>query len=60
MDGNSSSSWSSGLLPVTYGINTRQSSVTKTTPYALMFGQAPRSESDFWKLVYDNGIEDEE
>ncbi|CAF4274420.1 unnamed protein product, partial [Rotaria magnacalcarata] len=25
-----------------------------------MFGQAPRSESDFWKLVYDNGIEDEE
>ncbi|CAF4944164.1 unnamed protein product, partial [Rotaria magnacalcarata] len=34
--------------------------VTKTTPYALMFGQAPRSESDFWKLVYDNGIEDEE
>ncbi|CAF1383984.1 unnamed protein product, partial [Rotaria sordida] len=25
-----------------------------------MFGQAPRSNSDFWKMVRANGIEDEE
>ncbi|CAF4599169.1 unnamed protein product [Rotaria magnacalcarata] len=55
-----SSHWSDGLLPVIYGINTRASVVTKTTPYQVMFGQAPRSYSDFWKLVKENGIVDEE
>ena len=39
---NDSSSWSSALLPVVYGINTRMSTVTKTTPYEVMFGQSPR------------------
>lgn len=55
-----SSHWSDGLLPVVYGINTRLSTVTKTTPYQVMFGQEPRSDSDFWKLVKENGILDEE
>jgi hypothetical protein len=57
---NNSSSWSSALLPVVYGINTRRSHVTKTTTYEVIFGQSPRSDSEFWKLVYENGIEDEE
>jgi hypothetical protein len=60
MSTNDSSSWSSALLPVVYGINTRMSSVTKKTPYEVMFGQAPRSDSDFWKLVRESGINDEE
>jgi hypothetical protein len=57
---NDSSSWSSALLPVTYGINTRMSTVTKTSPYQMVFDQAPRSDSDFWKIVRENGIENEE
>jgi hypothetical protein len=57
---NDSSSWSDALLPVVYGINTRKSTVTKTTPYEVMFGQPPRSDSNFWKLVQQGGIEDEE
>ncbi|CAF4516747.1 unnamed protein product, partial [Didymodactylos carnosus] len=52
--------WSDGLLPVIYGINTRVSSTTKSTPYEVMFGQSPRSDSEFWKLVSQNGILDEE
>ncbi|CAF5031553.1 unnamed protein product, partial [Rotaria sp. Silwood1] len=59
MSTNNSSSWSNGLLPVVYGINTRMSTVTKTTPYEVMFGQTPRSDSDYWKLVSKNGIDDE-
>ncbi|CAF3937206.1 unnamed protein product [Rotaria sp. Silwood1] len=35
------------------------STVTKTTPYEVMFGQTPRSDSDYWKLVSKNGIDDE-
>ncbi|CAF1564385.1 unnamed protein product [Adineta steineri] len=58
MDTNDSSSWSSTLLSVIYGINTKQSTVTKTTPYALVFEQTPLSESDLWKSVYGNEIDD--
>ncbi|CAF3196073.1 unnamed protein product [Rotaria socialis] len=57
---NNSSNWSYGLLPVVYGLNTRKSTVTKATPYEVMFGQQPRSDSDFWKLVHQSGIDDEE
>ena len=57
---NNSSSWYDALLPVIYGINTRKSTVTKTNPYEVMFGQPPRSDSDYWKLVQQAGIEDEE
>ena len=57
---NNSSHWSDGLLPVVYGINTRLSTVTKTTPYQVMFGQEPRSNSDFWKLAQEKEIFDEE
>ncbi|CAF4061215.1 unnamed protein product [Rotaria sordida] len=57
---NNSSHWSDGLLPVVYGINTRLSVVTKTTPYQVMFGQAPRSDSDFWKIAEENRVIDEE
>ncbi|CAF4110010.1 unnamed protein product [Rotaria sordida] len=60
MCANGSSSWSSALLPVTYEINTRISTVTKTSPYQIVFGQATRSDSDFWKIVRANGIENEE
>ncbi|CAF4638969.1 unnamed protein product, partial [Rotaria sp. Silwood2] len=60
MTTNNSSHWSNGLLPVVYGINTRLSDVTKTTPYQVMFGQAPRSDSNFWKLTEETKIIDEE
>ncbi|CAF1617561.1 unnamed protein product, partial [Didymodactylos carnosus] len=57
---NDSSHWSDDLLPVVYGINTRVSSTTKSTPYEVMFGQSPRSDSELRKLVSQNGILDEE
>ncbi|CAF1432239.1 unnamed protein product [Didymodactylos carnosus] len=57
---NDSSHWSDGFLPVVYGINTRVSSTTKSTPDEVVFGQSPRSDSKFWKLVSQNGILDEE
>ncbi|CAF1368372.1 unnamed protein product, partial [Didymodactylos carnosus] len=60
LDTNNSVHWSDGLLPVAYGINTRVSSATKTTPYEIMFGQRPRSDSDFWKIVKECDIMDEE
>ncbi|CAF4627543.1 unnamed protein product, partial [Didymodactylos carnosus] len=56
---NNSSHWSEGLLPVVYGINTRVAAATKRTPYEVMFGQRPRSNSDFWKIVQDQDIQDE-
>ncbi|CAF3565661.1 unnamed protein product [Rotaria socialis] len=59
MSTNNCSSWSDGLLPIVSGINTRMSTVTKTTPYEVMFGQAPRCDSDYRKLVSKNGIDDE-
>ncbi|CAF4456459.1 unnamed protein product [Didymodactylos carnosus] len=51
---------SEGLLPVVYGINTRTSDTTKATPYEIMFGQHPRGDSEFWKIVKDQDIVDEE
>ncbi|CAF1049911.1 unnamed protein product, partial [Didymodactylos carnosus] len=45
LDTNNSVHWSDGLLPVVYGINIRVSSTTKATPYEIMFGQRPRSDS---------------
>ena len=43
-----------------YGINTRLSSVTNTTPYHVTFGQALRLDSDFWTLVKTTGVVGEE
>ena len=60
MDSNKSTHWSEGLLPVVYDINTRLSSVTSTTPYHVMFGQAPCLDSDFWTLVKNTDVVDEE
>jgi transposase InsO family protein len=60
MCNNNSSSWSYGLLPVVYGINTRKSTVTKTTPYEVMFGQPPRCDSEYWRLVCQSEINDED
>ena len=60
MSTNDSSSWSTALLPVIYALNARRSTVTKATPYEIMIGQRLRSDSDFWKLVHEAGIEDEE
>ncbi|CAF4697586.1 unnamed protein product, partial [Didymodactylos carnosus] len=60
MSDENSSHWSEGLLPVVYGINTRMSSTTKCTPYEVMFGQRPRSDQEFWRIVKDNDIQDEE
>ncbi|CAF1373824.1 unnamed protein product [Didymodactylos carnosus] len=57
---NNSSHWSEGLLPVIYGINTRVSSVTKKSSYEVLFGQAPRSDSEFWKIIDEKKIVDEE
>ncbi|CAF1594522.1 unnamed protein product, partial [Didymodactylos carnosus] len=52
--------WSEGLLPVVYDINTRTSDTTKAIPYEIMFDQHPRSDSEFWKIVKDQDIVDEE
>ncbi|CAF0825938.1 unnamed protein product, partial [Didymodactylos carnosus] len=52
--------WSEGLLPVAYGINTRVSSVTKSTPYEILFGQKPRSDVEFLRVVKENNILDED
>ena len=60
MNSNKSTHWSEDLLPVVYGINTRLSIVTNATPFRVMFGQAPRSDSDFWTLVKNTGIVHEE
>ena len=60
MDSNKSTHWSEGLLPLAYGINTRVSSVINTTPYRVMLGQACRSDSDFWTLVENTDVIDEE
>ncbi|CAF1458156.1 unnamed protein product, partial [Didymodactylos carnosus] len=60
MSTNNSDRCSEGLSPVVYGISTRISSVTKTTPFEVMFGQPPRSDSDFCKVVKENNVEDED
>ena len=60
IDSTKSSYWSEDLLSVVYDINTRLSSVTKITPYHVMFGQSPRSDSDFRRLVKEKGIVKEE
>ncbi|CAF3756688.1 unnamed protein product [Rotaria socialis] len=60
MSTNNSSSWSTALLPGIYGLDTRRSTVTKETPYEIMFGQRLISDSEFWKLVHEAGIDDEE
>ncbi|CAF1555802.1 unnamed protein product [Didymodactylos carnosus] len=60
MTQNATTRWSERLLPVVYGINTRTFSTIKTSPYQVMFGQALRSDSDFWKLVAQDEILDEE
>ncbi|CAF1480750.1 unnamed protein product [Didymodactylos carnosus] len=57
---NNTTHWSEGLLPVVYGINTRTCDTTKATPYEIMFGQHPRGDSEFWKIVKDQDIVDEE
>jgi hypothetical protein len=60
MSTNDSSSWSSALLPVVYGINTRMFTVTKRTPCEVMFDQTCHSNFAFWKMLCENGIEDGE
>ncbi|CAF1036755.1 unnamed protein product [Didymodactylos carnosus] len=52
--------WSEGLAPVVYGINTRVASATKCTPHEVMFGQKPRCDQEFWKIVQESNIVDEE
>ncbi|CAF1470013.1 unnamed protein product [Didymodactylos carnosus] len=59
MSTNNSDRWSESLLPVVCGINTRISSVTKIT-FEVMFGQPSRSDSDFWKIVKEHNVEDED
>ncbi|CAF1200010.1 unnamed protein product, partial [Didymodactylos carnosus] len=39
---------------------TTVSCVTKKTSYEVMFGQPPSSDSEFWKLVDQNNIDDED
>ena len=48
------------MLPVVYGINIRKSTVTKTSLYEVMFGQAARCDSEYWSLVYQCDINDED
>ncbi|CAF0983467.1 unnamed protein product [Didymodactylos carnosus] len=57
---NNTTHWPEGLSPVVYGINTRTSDTTRATPYEIMFGQHSRGDSEFWKIVKDQDIVDEE
>ncbi|CAF1185028.1 unnamed protein product [Didymodactylos carnosus] len=45
---------------VVYGTNTRVASATKCTPHEVMFGQKPRCDQEFWKIIQENDIVDEE
>ncbi|CAF1526343.1 unnamed protein product [Didymodactylos carnosus] len=60
MSSTNSERWSDGLLPVVYGINTRVACGIKCTPYEVMFGKKSRSDSDFWRIIKDQNVEDEE
>ncbi|CAF1243577.1 unnamed protein product [Didymodactylos carnosus] len=60
MSSTNSEHWSDGLLPVVYGINTRVACGIKCTPYEVIFGQKPHSDSDFWRIIKDQNIEDED
>ncbi|CAF1611974.1 unnamed protein product, partial [Didymodactylos carnosus] len=42
------------------GIKTRVASATKCTSHEVMFGQKPRCDQEFWKIVQENDIVDEE
>ncbi|CAF4594993.1 unnamed protein product, partial [Didymodactylos carnosus] len=48
------------LKPVVYSINTSCAQTTKKSPYEVVFGQKPRSDFEMWKMLSDDGIEDEE
>ncbi|CAF2145925.1 unnamed protein product [Rotaria magnacalcarata] len=60
MQSKGSSEWSKGLAPVAYAINTSEAQTIGETPYEVVFGQKPRSDFEMWKLLSENGIEDEE
>ncbi|CAF1572089.1 unnamed protein product [Didymodactylos carnosus] len=50
-----SNHWSDSLLPVVYGINTRESFGIKCTPYQIIFGQHLRSNCLFWDSIQIDG-----
>ncbi|CAF1430049.1 unnamed protein product, partial [Didymodactylos carnosus] len=60
MQSNNTTEWAKGLKPVIYSINTKCAQTTKKSPYEVVFGQKPRSDFEMWKMLSDDGIEDEE
>ena len=56
---NRSTVWSQGLDQVVYAMNTSYCRITKHTPYELVFGQKPRSNSALLKDLPMDVIVDE-
>lgn len=56
MDDHQTNHWSEGLGPTIFSINTRTTYTTTKTPYQLVFGQDPRSDSHHWRAVHDASV----
>jgi hypothetical protein len=59
MEDHSSVHWTEGLPSVIYSINTRTTHTTKKTPYQLVFGQEPRTNSHYWQSLHDAASTDD-
>lgn len=53
MEDHESTHWSLGLPSVIFRINTRTTHTTRKTPYQLVFGQNPRTNTHYWECLYD-------
>ena len=56
MDDHQTTHWSEGLGATIFSINTRTTFTTKKSPFQLVFGQEPRSDSHHWRAVQDAAI----
>ncbi|CAH1264333.1 KRBA2 [Branchiostoma lanceolatum] len=52
--------WAEGLQHVTYAINTSVSATTGKSPYAVVFGQSPRTHCAELEILADQGIQHED
>ncbi|CAH1258983.1 KRBA2 [Branchiostoma lanceolatum] len=52
--------WAEGLQHITYAINTSVSATTGKSPYAVVFGQSPRTHCAELEILADQGIQHED
>ncbi|XP_030010460.1 KRAB-A domain-containing protein 2-like [Sphaeramia orbicularis] len=60
LEENPDKGWSEGLQHVTYAINTSVSATTGKSPYAVVFGQSPRTHCAKLEILAEQGLEHEE